>query len=92
MITRIGTITETVAMLSEVLQTSCELISFLMMITVYLILITNINWSHWLELQSISIVRTYTGNLQWAISSPTGWHRQVREADELRSNESSRSE
>jgi hypothetical protein len=63
-----------------------------LMITVYLILITNINWSHWLELQSISIVRTYTGNLQWAISSPTGWHRQVREADELRSNESSRSE
>ena len=29
MVTRIGTITETVARLSEVLQTSCELISFL---------------------------------------------------------------
>ena len=29
MITRVATITETVAMLSEVLQTSCELISFL---------------------------------------------------------------
>ena len=39
-----------------------------------------------------SIVRTHTGNLQWTISSPTGWHRLVREADELRSNECSRSE
>ena len=29
MVTRVGTITETVARLSEVLQTSCELIPFL---------------------------------------------------------------
>ena len=52
-----------------------------------------LNWSlsHWLELQSISMVRIRISDEQYPVV-PTGAKHQVRKADELQSNESSLSE